>query len=636
MRTFRILFLLAGILLPAASFAQADYSFSAIPPELIGNANAVIRSSLTQIEIKNEGKAIVTHRFAVTVLNAGGNEYALMDLPYDKLISIKSFKGDLFDAWGRKSKSLKKSDVKDLSATESSSLADDNRIKSHNFNCQSYPYTVVYETAVEYDGIFYFPVWMPVIDENVSIEESTLIVEIPLAYNLRYKAFNYTKAPEVVTGQTSKILQWKVEKLAPLKSEIFSVPWYEATPSVFLAPTNFRIQDYEGTMADWKGFGRFQYTLNAGRDKLPENIKTKVHQLTDGLASPAAKIKKLYDFLQRNTRYVSVQLGIGGWQTAAAEEVASTGYGDCKALSNYMCSLLKEAGIRSYYTLIKAGDNSQSFLPDFPSQQFNHVIVCVPGNKDTTWLECTSQVRSAGYMGSFTGNRPALIINEDGGFLVRTPRYTKSDNLQARKINAILDKEGNVSITSQTSYRAEQQDDVHSLLHELSKEKIAEHLKNKLSIPSYDIVKFDYTQHNEGLPAIDERLEIVAYNFATVSGKRIFITPDMLNVSTLKITDQQKRINPVRLTFEYTDTDTVEIEIPEGYAAESVPAGLTLNTVFGTYHTSFDFTPGKVLYTRQMQRNSGHYPAGDAPALAEFYNAIYKADRARIVLVKKE
>ena len=59
--------------------------------------------------------------------------------------------------------------------------------------------------------------------------------------------------------------------------------------------------------------------------------------------------------MQNNTRYISIQLGIGGWRPFEAAYVASKGYGDCKALSNYMYSLLKEAGILSYYTLVKAG-----------------------------------------------------------------------------------------------------------------------------------------------------------------------------------------------------------------------------------------------------------------------------------------
>jgi hypothetical protein len=169
-----------------------------------------------------------------------------------------------------------------------------------------------------------------------------------------------------------------------------------------------------------------------GRDVLPDDIKKKVHELTDHLTDTRQKVYALYNFLQNNTHYISIQLGIGGWQPFPADYVATKRYGDCKALSNYMVALLKEAGIDGKYVVIYGGRDMPDLVGDFPSLQGNHMITCVPLGKDSIWLECTSQTESPDFMGSFTGDRNAILIDADGGHIVHTPSYSAADNLQCR------------------------------------------------------------------------------------------------------------------------------------------------------------------------------------------------------------
>jgi hypothetical protein len=145
-----------------------------------------------------------------------------------------------------------------------------------------------------------------------------------------------------------------------------------------------------------------------------------------------------------------------------------------KRLSNYMYSLLKEAGINSHYTLIKAGSFENMLLPEFPSNQFDHVILCVPVKNDTIWLECTSQTDPFGYMGAFTGNRKALLITEEGGVVVNTKNYLKEDNLQLRKAVGNIIEDGSLQTSIETKYFSMQQDHCISLFNFRSKDKVKE------------------------------------------------------------------------------------------------------------------------------------------------------------------
>jgi hypothetical protein len=329
-------------------------------------------------------------------------------------------------------------------------------------------------------------------------------------------------------------------------------------------------------------------------------------------------------------------LGIGGWQPFDARYVANKKYGDCKALSNFMYALLKEAGIRSVYTVIRAGNDNDYLMTDLPSSQFNHVILFVPQGNDTTWLECTSQTLAPGYLGGGTGNRFAVAVDENGGTLVRTPKYGMKENLQVRRIIATVNDEGDLDATVHTVYAAEQQDRLHSVINGLSKDRLMEFLKEDLELATYDIKKFNYNELKKPIPEITETLDLVAAGYATVSGKRLFIMPNIFTRTHRKLKATDTRKYDLVLEFEFRDTDTAEIKIPAGYIPESIPADVKVESSFGKFVSSVKVEPDKITYYRNYEHYSGRFPAGRYGDLVKFYESIYKADRNKIVLVKKD
>jgi hypothetical protein len=300
-----------------------------------------------------------------------------------------------------------------------------------------------------------------------------------------------------------------------------------------------------------------------------------------------------------------------------------------------MYSILKEAGIRSCYTVIKAGENANGITEDFPSQQFNHVILFVPLKNDTMWLECTSQTTPAGYLGGFTANRYALAVDENGGTLVRTPKYGLKENVQVRKVKAILGDDATLNINAQSKYMGMEQDELDMMIGTLSKEKLKEFLHDELDFGTYTINNFNYNQDKSVLPSINESLDITVANYATVTGKRIFIVPDVMTKLHTKLSADLERKYDVKLNHEYKDIDSVEIEIPGGYEAEAMPQDVLVESRFGKYNCSVVFKNNKLVYYRSFENYSGLFPAKEYNDLVKFYEAVYKADRSKVVLIKK-
>jgi hypothetical protein len=614
---------------------DGDYAVFKISPVLMKGANAVIRKQESRLEINSAKNAVYKDHYVITILNENGDEWADFGEYYDKLRQINSVEGYLYDMMGKQLKKMKYKDLEDLSGVSGSSLIDDNRIKHHNFYYKVYPYTVEYTVEIEFKATLFFPMWSPQGKENLAVEHSTMSIVCPEDYKFRYKAFQYSGDPLITKEKNNTVTTWEAKNMTAIIREPNAPMWHELSTVVIFGPTDFQVDDYKGNMASWQDFGKFVYSLKKDRDQLPDNIKKTVHQLTDGLDTKE-KIVRLYQYLQKNTRYISIQLGIGGWQPFDATYVATRAYGDCKALTNYMYSLLKEAGISSYYTLIRAGSYAGYITDDFPSQQFNHVILCVPQQKDSIWLECTSQTLPAGYLSDFTCNRFALLVDENGGKLVRTPRYGIKDNLENRIVKAVLKDNGTLSVKVNTNYGGLQQDELHQLINNVSKDKVKEYLHEQLDFATYDVLSFDYKENRSALPSIDESLDITVSNYATITGKRLFIIPNVMTRTHQKFSVDTSRKYDIVFNYEYQDLDTVEVELPKGYEAETMPKDITIKSQFGKYNCSVKLSGNKLYYYRNIERFSGRFPAGSYDDLRQFYEAIYKADRNRVVLVKNE
>lgn len=620
------------------TWSQTNYAVTAIPEKLLKDAHVIKRFDEQSFEVVSLDKAIYRKKFALTILNESGQDYAGIVVGYDRLRKVNSIDGVLYDGAGNVIRKVKSKEINDYSATGSVNLYDDNRVKVHDFNHKSFPYTVEYEMEVEYKHTFYFPDWIPQSHERLSVEKSSFTFIAPESYTVRYKALNFPDAPTTSTEKGKKRMTWQAQGLAALIKPYASPSWSELTPSVLFAPTEFEMEGYKGNASSWQEFGKFILALNKDRDKLPDAVTQKVQALTAGLTNTKEKVLKLYEYLQQNTRYISIQLGIGGFQPFEATYVAQKGYGDCKALSNYMYSLLKVAGIPSYHALINSGKSldAKQLVEDLPSTQFNHMVLFVPIEKDTMWLECTSQDNPGGYAGGFTGNRKALAITPDGGKLVNTPNYKSADNRQIRFVKGIVDDEGRLQVAVTTKYAALQQDYYSDLITALSKEKVKKILNEELDFSTYEVGEFAYKAKKQEMPEIDEELKIVVENYATISGKRLFLIPNVMNRSGRKVqVDEARKVDYV-FDYPYYDEDSVEITIPQGYQIEAVQPPVVLKTKYGKYLSRVKIEGSKITYYRMMEQFGGRYPASEGNAIAEFYNTIHKADRTRLVLVKTE
>jgi hypothetical protein len=152
---------------------------------------------------------------------------------------------------------------------------------------------------------------------------------------------------------------------------------------------------------------------------------------------------------------------------------------------------------------------------------------------------------------------------------------------------------------------------------------------------TYDVVKFHFDEYRGKIPVITETVEMVARNYAALSGKRIFISPNILSKNTLKLTAEEERKFDLWLPSGVSELDTVEIKLPEGYEPELMPEDMQIKSKFASYSCKVRMENNKLLLYRNYIREGGTFPASDYIEFMKFLNEVYKSDRNKVVLVKK-
>ncbi len=613
---------------------EIKYPVSSISDELKKNAHTVVRLNETLFTVESIKKATIKNHQVITILNKNGEYASKKSVGYDKLMALKSFKIHIYDAEGKLIKKAKSSDIKDYSATSGGTLFDDNRVKYYEALQNDYPFTIEYEYEREFNGILNYPEWRAINAYNRSVEQAEFTINIPQDLKMRTKTYHFNGEHHKTSSNGIDTYIWRVDNIKAFKSEPFSPDFNDIVPRVVPAPVEFEMEGFKGSQETWADFGKWDNQLIKDRDNLPIETIEKVKELTANCKSDYEKIEILYEYMQSKTRYVGIQLGIGGWQPFPAETVDKLGYGDCKALSNYMKALLKAVDIPSNYTSIRAGSGEHYFDKDFVKSQFNHIILMVPMPKDTIWLECTSQTSPCGFLGSFTNDRDALVHTEEGGKLIHTPVYHADQNTQITNANVIIDINGHAKASVIRDYKGLQYENLKGIYDD-GPEDQKKALYKSIRLSDFSIEKLKLEQNKKRLPESKLELDLSIKKYLSKAGNRMFMPLNIINRSTYIPKKIKERKFPIEEDYAYCDTDTIQYTLPENMLIENLPKAVNLETEFGKYSTQIEVKDNIVTYIRNQEMYTWQFPAEKYEALRKFYKTIAKSDKAKLILKLK-
>ena len=274
---------------------------------------------------------------------------------------------------------------------------------------------------------------------HVAATKVSLEIDVPKSRDVKIKSPKH-KYSTTENGDR-RVYTWVVENIAPDRKD------QDDTADDADTADDDEFPDVQlTTFKDWQSVAYWYARLQGERVVVDDAVKRKAAELTRGAATADEKARRIYDFVARDIRYVSISLGIGRYQPHASTEVLAGSYGDCKDKHTLLSALLRAAGIPSYPVLI---GSERKLDEDIPSPaQFDHVITLAQIDKDQVWLDSTAEVAPYGLLLYQLRDKQAVLASEDAnGGLRRTPSAVPVKNTLSLTFNGKIAETGALDAT---------------------------------------------------------------------------------------------------------------------------------------------------------------------------------------------
>lgn len=596
--------------------------------------NAIVLEDVETFTMSSSTSGTLDVRRRVRVFNDAGLEDAVFQEYTDQFRSIASFRGTVEKDGGNPVK-IKKEDLVKVSIA--SGLAEDGFVNGYQ-PTSSYPFTVTYEYTLSFrKGFASFPAFFPVSGEKVKVEKASYTLKVPVGTPVSILS---EKAGEMrkETGKTDTY-QWDLPVFEGYADEAMMPSWREIVPFVMASPVDFVFVGVPGSQGTWKDVGAWCYGLKEGTEDLSADFVGRLKDMTSSAGSDLGKIRILYDYLRDQTRYVSIQLGIGGYKPYPASQVQKSGFGDCKGLSNYMQAMLRAVGISSEYTLVNT--DRDRFLPGYSGiGQMNHVMLCVPlpEKKDTLWLECTNPSIPLGYRHEDVAGHDVVLVTADGGIPVRVPAYADSLSRNVCEIDLELAADGSAKATARRSLYL---DEVEGwlLIRDWKPETLRGRLTSGLTVQPQSVtltgVRDNFRDYDGPgyCPWMQVDFTFDTRQYATTGNARLFIPANPYPMAASL--QRTKRQNDLEHKRGAVSRDQIRIHIPAGFTVESLPAPVSLDTEWGSFTAMASQEDGVVTVLQEFRSKPFRASSDQYDSFRTFIRAVNKAYGSKIVLVSQ-
>src|SRR3989442_3190215 len=281
--------------------------------------DAVVLEETVEVQIASSTEARLRFKERLQVLTSAGVE-AFQHVPvfYNHWVDLRELRGAVISPAGKRVE-LKKQNIVDTGFSYELYSEDRNRVLE--FQGVVPGSTIEYEYEQAFRSLFFLLQNGFDLQEPFPIRLKTLTVRAPASFPIRFTLRG--GSPEYTREEKdgSIVHRWQVRDVPALKRETSMPPQDDVTPRIEVGPREIVWADHRIDASTWDGIAGWDWELVRDQIKPTAEVDQTARELTAGLQDPEAKIRPLYEFVQKKVDYVSIYLGIGGWQPHSSGDV---------------------------------------------------------------------------------------------------------------------------------------------------------------------------------------------------------------------------------------------------------------------------------------------------------------------------
>lgn len=614
------------------------------------SANAVIlgEECVVSFAVRNGGIA-VTYDFytRIKILKKAGEDYADIEIPYytaNKSERVLAIKAQTISPEGGKATRYKV-ERKDIFTEE---VSDNYSVKKFTFP-QVTPGAII-EYKYQLQSMGYFSLEDHYFQHEIPVKYSKYSIQIPeeLEYIFLYngnRAFDDKSEKDVTinlgAGYASirgKEHTWIMKDVPAMVEESFitTMDDYLIKMRLQLAATSFggaRTPQFttwsslREELLKSTDFGH-QYTKKSNYKKVLEACSNIIEADMD----KKEKAKLLYEFVATNIEW-NGYFGVAG--NKDGNEVFEEKRGSMPEINLLLTGLLNEAGIEAHPVLISTRGHGKPY-PLYPIlSQFNAVLVGAYIGDELLLMDATSNKRAYNLIGIRCLNRAGWSMKgTDGNWVLIDPQSSK----KIITLSASVTPDGTMEGQATTVYYNYQGVSMRDLLASEQEDGYFQE-RIKEDFPEIEITEHSFNNTEDINKRFEEKMDFILPEAAQVGGDMIYLSPFLNEGYDENPFKLEKREYPVDIAYPFSDQFVLNLQIPEGYKVEEVPASIKMDLIDGAGSFLFmsnELPNGTLQLISKLDFKRSYYEPQEYEYVKKFFDTVVEKHTSQIVLKKVE